>query len=352
MSITKRAYGKTVEGNVVDIFTLMNTKGLAVEITNFGGIIVSLKTPDSKGQLEDIVLGYDQLEGYMKKGPYFGAVIGRYANRIANGSFELNGLQYNVAKNEGENHLHGGIVGFDKVVWEAETVKEGENENLVLSYTSADGEEGYPGKLDVKVTYALSEDNGLSINYSAVTDKDTIINLTNHSYFNLSGHDSGNILAHEVMLNADKFTVVDKYSIPTGELRAVEGTPLDFTEMTPVGNRINSDYEQIVFGGGYDHNFVINQCKCDIKKAAEVYDPATGRFMEVYTTKPGIQLYTGNFLDGTEIGKGGTAYGKRSGLCLETQFFPNSINEEHFPTPILRVGDTYHHKTIYKFSVR
>lgn len=349
MSITKRFYGKTKEGVGVDLFTLSNSKGMVAEIINYGGIIVSLLVPDSNGRVDDVVLGYDKLEDYMKKGPYFGALIGRHANRIENAVFQLNGIEYKVAKNDGENHLHGGLVGFDKVLWQAEIIMKNEYECLMLSYTSKDGEENYPGKLDVKVIYTLTEDNALVLDYSAVTDKDTVVNLTNHSYFNLSGHASGDILKHEVMINADAFTVVDKYSIPTGEIRAVKDTPMNFTSLTPIEKGIYSEYEQIVFGGGYDHNWVLNVSGTSPEKAAEVYDASSGRVMEVYTTKPGIQLYTGNMLEGPEIGKAAAIYKKRSGLCLETQYFPNALKHKHFPTPILKVGGQYKHITIYKF---
>ena len=349
MSITKKFYGKTTEGIGVDLFTLSNSKGMVAEIINYGGIIVSLYVPDSAGRLDDIVLGYDKLEDYMKKGPYFGALIGRHANRIENANFQINGIEYKVAKNDGENHLHGGLVGFDKVLWQAEIIVKDENECLMLSYTSKDGEENYPGNLDVKVVYTLTEDNALVLDYSAFTDKDTVVNLTNHSYFNLSGHGSGDILKHEVMINADAFTVANKYSIPTGEIRAVKDTPMDFTKLTPIEDGISSEYEQIVFGGGYDHNWVLNVGGMSPEKAAEVYDAKSGRVMEVYTTKPGIQLYTANMLDGSEIGKEAMVYNKRGALCLETQYFPNALKHKHFPSPILMAGDQYKHTTIYKF---
>lgn len=349
MSITKRFYGNTASGIPVDIFTLKNSKGTTVEITNFGGIIVSLMVPDKEGKLDDVVLGYDKLAGYEKKGPYFGAIIGRYANRIGNSRFELNGVEYKLAKNEGDNHLHGGIVGFDKVVWNAEVVTKNGTEALELTYRSKDGEEGYPGNLDVKVTYILTEDNALVIDYFAVSDKDTVVNLTNHSYFNLSGHASGDILHEKLMINADKFTPTDRYSIPTGELADVKGTPMDFTVLKPIGQDIGAQYEQILLTKGYDHNWVLNTNGNISKKAAEVIDEKSGRAMEVYTTKPGVQLYTANFLDGSEIGKGGVAYNKNAALCLETQYFPDSVNKKNFPSPVLRAGEEYKHTTIYKF---
>lgn len=349
MGIVKKLYGKTADGTEVYIFTLSNSKGMAAEITNFGGTIVSLLVPDGKGNLEDVTLGYDKLDGYLKKGPYFGAIIGRHANRIEDSKFEIYGVEYHVAANDGKNHLHGGLKGFDKAVWQAEIVKQGGSECLELTYRSVDGEENYPGNLDIKVTYNLTEDNALKIDYFAVSDKDTVVNLTNHAYFNLSGHASGDILKHELMINADKFTPVNSECIPTGEIRDVKGTVMDFTGLTPIEPGLSSDDEQIANGKGYDHNWVLKVSGKAPEKAAEVYDPASGRVMEVYTTKPGIQFYSGNFLDGSEIGKGGAVYGKRSGLCLETQYFPNAMKHKHFPSPILKAGQQYKHTTIYKF---
>lgn len=348
MSIEKKFFGKTPEGNEVYLFKLTNSKGTSVEIINFGGIVRSLKVPDKKGSFDDIVLGYDKLEDYMKEGPYFGAIIGRYANRIANGTFNLNGTEYKLAINNGPNHLHGGLKGFDKAIWEPKIL---EDESLELSYLSRDMEEGYPGNLRIKVNYSLTEGNSLKIDYFAVTDKDTIINLTNHSYFNLSGHGSGNILNHKVLINADKFTAADKNSIPTGELRAVHGTPMDFTKLKKVGDEINSSYEQIAFANGYDHNWVINRVDNSLVKTSEVVDENSGRTMEVYTTMAGVQFYTGNFLEGSvdSPGKDGAKYLNYCGLALETQYFPNSINIKHFPSPILKAGEEYKHTTIYKF---
>lgn len=350
MSISKRFYGKTQDGLSVDIFTLKNSNGMTAEITNFGGILVSLLVPDKNGRYDDVVLGFDKLDDYLKSGPYFGALIGRHANRIEGARFEINGIEYKVFKNEGENHLHGGLKGFDKAVWQAEIVKNGPDESLALSYLSKDGEEGYPGNLDVKVTYTLTDDNALRIDYFAVSDKDTVINLTNHSYFNLSGHRSGDVLRHELKINSDKFTVIDKYSIPTGEIRDVKDTPMDFTERTPIGPGLSSNYEQIVFGNGYDHNWVLNFRSEKPEKAAEVFDPDSGRIMEVCTTSPGVQFYSGNYLDGSRVCKDGARYDKRSGLCLETQYFPDSLNQKHFPSPIFKAGQQYKHTTIYKFA--
>lgn len=350
MSI-KKDFG-SVNGKSVYLFTIKNTKGMEAEITNYGATLVSLKVEGNDGQFSDVVLGYDKLEDYLKYKNFFGATVGRVANRIENSSFEINGVQYKVAKNEGENHIHGGIVGFDKAVWEEKVQKKESNESIEFSYLSIDGEEGYPGNLNITVKYTVTEDNELKIEYFAVSDKDTLVNLTNHSYFNLAGQGSGDILKHKLMINADKFTINDKYSIPTGEIAEVNNTPMDFRELTYIGDNISSDYEQIVFGSGYDHNWVINKSGKKLSKAAEVYDEKSGRVMEVFTTKPGVQFYTANFLKGLEPGKGGTTYLKRSGFCLETQHFPNAIKYENFPTPILKANQKYEHITIYKFSVK
>ena len=335
MSI-KKDFG-IVDGKSVYLFTIKNSKGMVAKITNYGGTLVSLIVKDNKGEVDDVVLGYDKLEYYIKYKYFLGATVGRIANRIENSSFEINGTQYKVAKNEGENHIHGGIVGFDKVVWE-EKLGEESNESIELSYLSIDGEEGYPGNLNVRVRYTVTEDNELKIEYFATSDKDTIVNLTNHSYFNLTGQGSGDVLKHKIMINSDKFTINDKYSIPTGEIAQVNNTPMDFRKLTYIGENISSDYEQIVFGNGYDHNWIINNSGEKLNKAAEVYDEKSGRVMEVYTTKPGVQFYSGNFLKGLEPGKGGTTYNKRGGLCLETQYFPNAINKVNFPSPILKAN--------------
>ena len=352
MNIAKRPFGNTPDGSVADIFTLTNSNNMTVDITNFGGIIVAIKVPDKNGKLTDVTLGYDTLDGYLKKGPYFGALIGRHANRIENSEFELNGVTYRLAQNEGKNHLHGGMKGFDKVLWQAEIIADGERQSLQLTYRSTDGEENYPGNLDVKVLYTLTQDNELFIDYHAVSDKDTVVNLTNHAYFNLKGHASGDVLGHQLYINADRFTVMNKESIPTGEIREVKNTPFDFTRLTPIAAGIEARDEQVAFGSGYDHNWVLNVSGKKPEKAAEVYEPDSGRLMEVYTTMPGVQFYSGNFLDGNEIGKGGAIYNKRQGLCLETQYFPNAMKHKHFPSPILKAGQEYHHTTIYKFLIR
>ncbi|MGK0465591.1 aldose epimerase family protein [Clostridium sp.] len=348
MSI-KKDFG-IVNGKSVYLFTIKNSKGMTLEVTNYGATLVSLKVEGNKGQFDDVVLGYDKLEDYLKYKFFYGATIGRFANRIENSSFKLNGTQYKVAKNEGENHLHGGVVGFDKVVWEEKL--QSEESSIEFSYLSKDGEEGYPGNLNVSVRYTVTEDNELKIEYHAISDKDTIVNMTNHSYFNLSGQGFEDVLKHKIMINADKFTINDMYSIPTGEIADVTNTPMDFRELTYIGENISSNYEQIVFGKGYDHNWVINNSGKKLSKAAVVYDERSGRVMEVYTTKPGVQFYSGNFIDGLQTGKGGTTYLKRGGFCLETQYFPDSINHENFSSPILTANQIYEHSTIYKFSIK
>ena len=350
MSI-KKEFG-IVNEKAVYLFTIKNSKGMVAQITSYGATLVSLVVEGNNGQFDDVVLGYDKLESYLKYKNFFGATVGRIANRIENSSFELNGVQYNVAKNEGENHLHGGIVGFDKVIWEEKLQEKESNECIEFSYHSKDGEEGYPGNLDVRVKYTVTEDNELKIEYFAISDKDTIVNLTNHSYFNLTGQGSGDVLKHKIMINADKFTVNDKYSIPTGEILEVDNTPMDFKKLTYIGENIDSDYEQIIFGSGYDHNWIINNSGKKLEKAAEVHDEKSGRVMEVYTTKPGIQFYSANFLTGLEPGKGGSTYVKRGAFCLETQYFPNAINTPNFPSPILKAENKYEHCTIFKFSTK
>jgi aldose 1-epimerase len=350
--ITKESFGKTGDGESVDIYTLKNRNGMEAKITNFGGTVVSLKTPDRSGKFDDIVLGFNDLESYLKPHPYFGTLIGRYGNRIAKGRFTLNRTEYKLAVNNGENHLHGGIKGFDKVVWQARSQRTAAGPALVLTYLSKDGEEGYPGNLRVRVVYTLTNNNELKIDYSATTDKDTVTNLTHHSYFNLAGEGNGDILSHLVTLYANRFTPTDAGSIPTGELKSVRGTPFDFLKATAIGDRINQDDEQLKFGSGYDHNWVVNGIAGVMRRAASVYEPTTGRVMEVWSNEPGIQFYTGNFLDGTLTGKAGKVYPKRSGFCLETQHYPDSPNQRKFPTTTLRKGATYKSTTIYRFSAR
>ena len=350
-SVRKSSFGKTPEGRQVDLYTLKNQKGVEVAITNFGGIVVSVKVPDRHGKMADVVLGYDSLDGYINDKSYFGALIGRYGNRIAHGQFTLDGVTYKLAKNNGENSLHGGLKGFNKAVWEAKEASSNEGPSLRLNYLSKDGEEGYPGNLKVQVVYTLTDANELKIDYSATTDKKTVVNLTNHSYFNLAGQGTGDILGHELMLQADKFTPVDAGLIPTGELRPVEGTPFDFRSKTAIGARINNDDEQLKLGKGYDHNFVLTRT-ADFSLAARVSEPTSGRVLEVWTTEPGVQLYCGNHLDGTLTGADGTVYKQHTGFCLETQHFPDSINKPGFPSVILRPGQTFKSTTALRFAAK
>ena len=339
------------EGATVIVHSLNNGRGMEANYTTYGATIMSLKVPDRNGNSSDVVLGFDTPEGYQQTPPppYFGATIGRYGNRIGNAKFTLDGKEYTLDKNDGMNSLHGGAHGFDKVVWTTEPV---DSSGVKLAYRSKDGEGGYPGNLSVTVTYELTQQNELRIHYTATTDQDTVVNLTNHSYFNLSSPGSGDILDHLLTINADRFTPVDAGLIPTGELRAVAGTPFDFRQPHPIGERINADDEQIKRGRGYDHNWVLNRTGSGLELAARVYDPKSGRVMEVLTDQPGIQFYTGNFLDGTYKGKGGVAYQRRSALCLETQHFPDSPNHPDFPSTVLKPGQTYDTTTVYRFSVQ
>ncbi len=336
----------------IDLYTLKNRNGMEVKIINFGGTVTSISVPDRSGKFADVVLGFNNVDDYLKPHPSFGTAIGRFGNRIAKGRFTLNGVEYKLAVNNGENHLHGGIKGFDDVFWTAEEVKTIDGPAVRLSYLSKDGEEGYPGNLQVTMVYTLTERNELKIDYTATTDKDTVVNLTHHSYFNLAGEGNGDILKHRLKLNAARFTPTDAGSIPTGELRSVKGTPFDFLMPHAIGERINQDDEQLKFGGGYDHNYVINGRMGVLRQAAVVTDPSSGRVMEVWTTEPGVQLYTGNFLDGTLTGKSGKTYQKRSGFCLETQHYPDSPNKPNFPTTTLKKGATFKSTTIYRFSAR
>ncbi|MBK5293736.1 MAG: galactose mutarotase [Acidobacteriia bacterium] len=349
VAIPKRAFGKTGTGEAVDLYTLSNAKGMRAAITTYGGIVTSLQTPDRTGAMADVVLGFDVIDGYLKEHPYFGALIGRYGNRIGQGKFSLNGNSYTLVRNNGANHLHGGLKGFDKVVWAARDVSSTEAQKLELSYTSKDGEEGYPGNLSVTVTYSLTKDNELRIDYAAATDKDTVVNLTNHAYFNLAGQGEGDILGHEVTIHADRYTPVDKGLIPTGQLEKVEGAPFDFRTTHTIGERINSKDTQITLGMGYDHNFVLNSPGGSLALAARVKDSKSGRVMEVLTTEPGLQFYTSNFLDGTLTGKSGKVYQKRSAFCMETQHFPDSPNKAQFPSTLLKPGQQYKTTTVYRF---
>lgn len=344
MNITKEAFGMLADSVPVSLYTLTNDKGITLKVTNYGGIITSLLVPDKDGNEGDIVLGYDSLSGYLTKTPYFGAIVGRYGNRIAKGVFKIDGNEFRLPVNDGPNHLHGGIRGFDKVVWDAKEFKTDSTVGLVLHYLSKDGEQGYPGNLDVTVTYTLNNNNELRFDYLATTDKPTPVNLTQHSYFNLAG--DGDIKGHELLIKASKYTVVDSTLIPTGELRDVKGTPFDFTTAKPIGKDLAAT------GGnptGFDHNFVLDT-KGLQEAAIKVTEPASGRVMEVFTDQPGVQFYSGNFLDGTIKGKGGKVYNQYNGFCLETQHFPDSPNQPAFPNTILRPGEKYQTTTIYRFS--
>ena len=347
--IDRQSFGKTMEGQPVDVYTLRNNRGAEARIINYGGIVLSLKMPDRNGQLGDVVLGYDTLAEYEKASPYFGCLVGRYGNRIANGHFTLTGVTYTLAVNNGPNALHGGLKGFDKVVWAVRVTASLLGPALELTYTSKDGEEGYPGNLKVTAIYTLTTDNGLRLDYKATTDKDTVVNLTQHSYFNLAGQ--GDILGHVVYLDADRFTPVNRTLIPTGELRPVEGTPFDFRIPTAIGARINADDEQIKFGGGYDHNWVINKPAGQLGLQARVTEPTTGRVLEVLSTEPGLQFYCGNFLDGSIKGKGGWVYQRRNGFCMEPQHYPDSPNHPEFPSVVLKTGQVYQNTIIYRFTV-
>jgi len=353
-------FGTTQRGEAVSVYTLKNAHGIELRVLDYGGIIVSLKVPDRTGRLDDVVLGYDSLAGYERASPYFGAIIGRYGNRIALGRFSLDGRTYTLATNNGPNHLHGGVRGFDKVVWNVAPFEGPDSVGLILRYASRDGEEGYPGTLQATVTYTLTNRNELVFDYHATTDRATPVNLTQHSYFNLAGDGRGDILGHVVTLNADHFTPVDSTLIPTGEIESVVGTPFDFRSPTPIGARIDADDIQLRYGRGYDHNFVLNKggkggkggTAGDMTLAGRVYEPTSGRMMEISTTEPGLQFYTGNYLDGSLHGKQGVVYRHRYGFAMETQHFPDSPNKPGFPSTILRPGAEYRSRTIYAFSVQ
>jgi aldose 1-epimerase len=361
LSVSREAFGALPNGRQVDVFTLRNGSGIVVRVIDYGGIVLSITAPDRDGNAGDVVLGYDNLDGYLAATPYFGATIGRYGNRIGGARFTLDGATYELAANNGPNHLHGGEVGFDKVLWNGEIVDTDAGAGVRFTYTSPAGEEGYPGNLEVTVDYMLNDDNELVIDYRATSDAPTPINLTHHSYFNLAG--GGDVLGHELQINADRYTPVDETLIPTGELAAVAGTPFDFTEPTPIGARIGADDEQLRRGGGYDHNFALQRgddgasispdgSVSAMLLAARVTEPASGRVLEVETSEPGLQFYSGNFLDGTITGKRGEVYEHRSGFCLEPQHFPDSPNQALFPSTILRPGEVYRSRTIYRFAVQ
>jgi aldose 1-epimerase len=350
----QKSFGKTRDGQEANLYILTNKNGMQAAITNYGATLVLVSVPDRNGKIGDVILGYDSVADYEDGKAYFGATVGRYANRIAHGKFTLNGTTYTLAKNDGENTLHGGTKGFNKQFWTAKDVSGSSGQALRLTYLSKDGEEGYPGNLHITVTYTLAADrNELRIDYGATTDKDTVINVSNHAYYNLAGQGNGDILQHQLTLHASRFTPVDQTLIPTGELRDVKGTPFDFTKPTAIGARIDNDDQQLKLGKGYDHNWVLDhKTKASLAPAAEAYDPQSGRVLEILTTEPGIQFYTGNFLDASVHGKGGKTYGFRSALCLETQHFPDSPNHPGFPSTVLGPGQHYHSTTVYKFSTK
>lgn len=356
--VERQPFGVTPDGDSVDVYTLTNANGMEMQVTNYGGIILSLKVPDAEGTFEDVVLGFDSLKAYTSDryrnaNPYFGALIGRYGNRIEKGTFSIDGQTHTLETNDGPNHLHGGHEGFDQVVWEATPYEKADSVGLVLTHTSPDGHGGYPGRLSVEVTYTLTNDNEMAIDYHATTTEATPVNLTQHSYFNLEGEGSSSILDHELMINAESFTPVDSTLIPTGTLQPVESTPFDFTTPTPIGARIEADHEQLERAGGYDHNFVLRRQDSDsLHLAARVFEPDSGRLMEVYTTEPGLQFYSGNFLDGSFTGKSGASYEQHDGFALETQHFPNSPNEPGFPSTTLQPDEEYTSRTVYSFSSR
>ncbi len=347
----KETFGKTNDGATVDQYILTNAAGMTAKIITYGAILTELYAPDRDGKLDDVVLGFDNLKDYLERNPHFGATVGRVANRIAKGKFTLDGQEYTLAINNGPHSLHGGRKGFDKQLWKAEPKTTSNGVAVELRYVSKDGEEGYPGTLAVTVVYTLTNDNALRIDYTAKTDKATPVNLTNHSYFNLAGAKSGDVLDHELLIAADKYTPTDATLIPTGEIKSVRGTPLDFTKPRRIGERLDQLKDSP--GGGYDHNFVLdNGGKDEPGFAARVSEPKTGRILEMYTTEPGVQLYTGNFLDGKLIGRGGVVYKKHAGFCLEAQHFPDAVHHDHFPSIILKPGETYRQTTIYKFSAK
>ncbi len=342
-------FGTLEDGQQIIIYTLTNNNGMSVEVINFGAIVKSIKVPDKMGKTADVILGFDNLEGYVNDNSFQGAIVGRYGNRIAEGKFTLDGTDYQVSVNSGENHLHGGFKGFYKAVWTADQTAPN---SVKLSLENPDGDEGYPGNVKVTVVYTVTKDNGLKIEYSGTTDKPTILNPTNHCYFNLTGNPDNTILDHKLMIAADQFTPVNDKLITTGELQDVEGTPMDFREPKAIGDDISADFQQLVFGFGYDHNWVLNNYTKEVREVASLFDSETGRFLTISTDQPGLQFYSGNFLDGTMKGKGGQSYAYRTALCLETQAYPDSPNKPDFPSVVLRPGEKYTQTTIYKFSTK
>jgi aldose 1-epimerase len=349
MLISEKPFGQTASNEAVTLYTLKNAHGMEVQIMNYGAIITKIMVPDKNNKIEDVVLGFDTVEEYIKDSPYFGAIVGRYGNRIAAGKFNLDGKSYTLAAQNNGQHLHGGLKGFDKKVWKTVSQKAG---SLTLSYLSKDGEEGFPGNLEIQVTYTLGEDNAIAMDYVAKTDQATVLNICNHSYFNLTGNVKRDVLDHSIQLNAPFFIPVDKVLIPTGEVKSVKGGPFDFTSPKKIGQEINASEEQIAIGGGYDHCYAFDKAPGAYGKIARVEEPSSGRVMEVFTTEPGVQFYTGNNLDGHLVGKYGAKYIKRSGFCLETQHYPDSPNKANFPSTVLRPGETYTSKTVYQFSVQ
>lgn len=352
MSIKKHSFGTTRDGQVATLYTLINKKGMSVSFTDYGANIVNVIVPDKNGKFDDVVLGYDNITGYENNAPGYGSFIGRHANRIGGATFTLNGVKYDLEKNDSDNNLHSGSKSYNKFIYEVETFEEEDADSIEFSRLSPHMEQGFPGNLDISVTYTLTDDNELVIEYLAVSDKDTIVNLTNHSYFNLSGHDSGSILDHKVFLDADQFTPTDDALIPTGEIRSVEGTPMDFRTLKTIGQDIQSDYNPLVQAGGYDHNYVLNISGEEVEKVADLVDDKSGRIMEVFTNMPGLQLYTGNFISGEEAGKKGIKYQKRAGVCFETQYYPDSCNKPEFPSSVLKAGNEYDFVTVFKFTAK
>jgi aldose 1-epimerase len=349
--ITQAPFGTTPAGDPVDAFTLANAHGLELRAVTYGGIIVSLSVPDRDGQVADVVLGHDSLEDYYSDSSYFGAIIGRFANRIAGARFTVDGTQYRLTANDGPNHLHGGRTGFDRVVWRAAPFRTGHAAGVALSYTSPDGEEGYPGNLNARVRYTVTDRNELVVDFLATTDRATPVNLTHHTCFNLTGDGAGDVLGHLLWINADLMTPVDENLIPTGKIAPVAAGPFDFRALTGIGARIASDDEQLRRGRGYDHNFVLKRGEPGLAHAAQVVEPASGRTLDVYTTEPGLQFYSGNFIDGRVIGKAGRVHRPRAGLCLETQHYPDSPNQSGFPSTLLRPGAQYRSRTVFAFGV-
>jgi aldose 1-epimerase len=352
LSVTRSPFGVMPDGTKIDVFTIKNSRGMEVRTIPYGAIIVSITVPDRNGKMDDVVIGHDNIGGYLTQSRFFGAVVGRFGNRIARGRFTLDGRTYELAVNNGPHHLHGGVKGFDKVVWDAKTFTSKDGSGVAYSRVSPDGEEGYPGSLEVTVTYTLTERNELIVDYRAATDKATPVNLTQHSYFNLAGDGNGDVLGHEISINADRFTPVDDTKIPTGALEPVAGTPFDFRARARIGDRIGVDHPQIRIGGGFDHNFVLNRTGTGLEWAARLFEPTTGRTLEVRTTEPGLQFNTANGLDGTFTGKGGHVYRARTGLCLETQHFPDSPNQPAFPSTIVRPGRPLASRTVFAFGIR